>query len=54
MTVTCDRVRVPARQGGVLAGLGPGRLASVLLPASVAARWMCVTWSEWFAASAFA
>src|SRR5580692_2130217 len=30
MTVTCDTVRVPARQGGVLAGLGPGRFASVL------------------------
>jgi hypothetical protein len=30
MTVACEMVGVPARQGGVLTSLWPGRLASVL------------------------
>jgi hypothetical protein len=38
MTVACDTVRVPARQGGVLAGLGLADSLPFLLPASVPAR----------------
>jgi hypothetical protein len=38
MTVACDPVRVRARQGGVLTGLGLAGSLPFLLPASVAAR----------------
>jgi len=45
MTVACDMVRVPARRGGVLTGLGPACSLPFLFSAWVAAGWMSVTWS---------